>query len=256
MSVAAMTWVMGLSRPGASGKSTVRGSARLVLLELANAADEQGFAAVSVRWVGDRVGLNKDTVMKMLAALVAGGYLQLVETAQGRGRATVYRLALHRQPTAVVESRRRGDDAEEPPTSEPASAPTWPPAAPAPPGPVVSLPAARELGSRGPRRCRAGQGVGLAATLDSVVERLDAVTALARAAWVAQMPGQAGSDALRVLFELGPSASSGPQRIQVEALAAATALTPLRVRAALVLLAERGLVSPLAGGARSAAGRG
>ena len=84
------------------------------------------------------------------------------------------------------------------------------------------------------------------ATLGEHATRLDAVTALARAAWVATMPGQAGSDALMVLFEVAHEGAQ-PVQLQVEPLALATGLTPARVRAALVLLAERGLVAPLGG---------
>lgn len=88
------------------------------------------------------------------------------------------------------------------------------------------------------------QVAALASQLDQGVARDDALSTLAQAAWAAQLPGQVGSDALQVLFELRGSETS---RLDVDDLADALALSPQRVRAALVLLAEQGLVNPKGG---------
>lgn len=123
MSITAMSWAMDARRSG-----PMTPAARLVLMVLADRADDQGRAAwPSKETIAATTGLTERAVQRILSQLRSEGILvlgdqRLVDHLPGNRRPTVYNLAMHRRgdtgdsPEHAPETPRRGDTDDSPST--------------------------------------------------------------------------------------------------------------------------------------------
>lgn len=81
----------------------IRGSALLVLLALADLADDDGVAYPSVAWVARAVRLDRRQTQRVMHRLIDDGWVEVVDDARGR-RSRRYRIRVDRMP-----GTRRGD---------------------------------------------------------------------------------------------------------------------------------------------------
>lgn len=99
MSVAMVSMVLDCFPSGAS--------LRCLAIALADAADDDGGSIFkSVATLAHQSVLSERTVQRALADLVEHGWLEVVESAHGRGRPTVYRIAPHWVTGCAVERAR------------------------------------------------------------------------------------------------------------------------------------------------------
>jgi len=75
-------------------KSRAKGSARLVLLCIANHINQEGVAWPSVRKISDDTAVSERQVSRAISDLEEMGEIRVVEKGDGRGRSTIYRITL------------------------------------------------------------------------------------------------------------------------------------------------------------------
>ncbi|MER7684530.1 helix-turn-helix domain-containing protein [Streptomyces sp. NPDC097610] len=96
--------------------STSRGTARLVLLSIADrAADEQCIAWASLASLSERANASRSTVREALDRLLDNGELEQLDDLQGPQRSTVYRLPLAAKAVAEAIRQQEAGDAAAPP---------------------------------------------------------------------------------------------------------------------------------------------
>ncbi|OXY93432.1 helix-turn-helix domain-containing protein [Streptomyces diastatochromogenes] len=103
--------------------STSKGTARLVLLSIADrAADEQCIAWASLAGLAKRVNASRSTVREALDRLLDSGELEQLDDLTGPQRSTVYRLPLAAQTITEAAKDQDADDmaasTEEPTTDQ------------------------------------------------------------------------------------------------------------------------------------------
>ena len=108
-------------------KSAARGGARLVLLALADQADEAGRCWPAVGTIARRAGVSEGQARKLLRQLVNGGELCIVQHGGGvrggserKGRPNVYQLVRRHAPTPAAELQGAVDGTTPPETLAPA----------------------------------------------------------------------------------------------------------------------------------------
>lgn len=107
MSVKVMTWVW--------EHSPVAGNERLVLLAIADNADDAGSNAwPSVRTLAHKTRLDARTVQRVVRRLCEGGHLKVTPSA-GRGGANLYQVVMHHQPAAATNPSDPVDNAVDSP---------------------------------------------------------------------------------------------------------------------------------------------
>lgn len=116
MSFAALRWVLNHLR---HGENTLRPSDRLVLMAIADHADECGARAFpSIHTLALMAGVSSREVVRALKRLERAGLLVILRRA-GRRQANVYRLAMvtpgHDETTEIVTGGHRDSDRWSPP---------------------------------------------------------------------------------------------------------------------------------------------
>lgn len=86
MSVLASSWVWRYAQAG--------GTALIVLLAIADHADDDGFAFPSIATLARKARLDERTVQRIIRRLVDLGALQIVEATTGGRRSNTYRLVM------------------------------------------------------------------------------------------------------------------------------------------------------------------
>jgi len=131
MSLHAMSWAREVMP---EMPESIKAGPRLLLLLMADYANEQGVCWPSVRRLADEMACSMRTVQRAIEALVEQGVMTVVarKTPSGRQTSNFYRLAMgddQQQPQAAdepspeeLEALMAGNDEEEPP-AEPATAP-------------------------------------------------------------------------------------------------------------------------------------
>jgi DNA-binding MarR family transcriptional regulator len=102
VSVEASAWAWEQKR---CGKGKLRGNAKLVLLALADHADERGVCWPGRRGIAEKVGISASTVTRLLAQLEAGGLVGRHPRFEDEGRQTSSRYVL---PVTPAQKRARG----------------------------------------------------------------------------------------------------------------------------------------------------
>jgi len=77
-------------------QSQAKGTARLVLLAIADHANPSGVCWPSLRRLSSYVNVDRRNVIKAINSLVKMGELERVDTGH-KGRATTYKVTLHRE---------------------------------------------------------------------------------------------------------------------------------------------------------------
>jgi len=80
------------------------GTARLVLLAIADRADDNGYAWPSARELGERAGVTQRQAQRIISQLVASGELEIAEPGGGRARSNHYRVTVRNYDIRAVEN--------------------------------------------------------------------------------------------------------------------------------------------------------